>query len=129
MNWRGRFGSSTTEDPYRPAMPEKQSQEHPVTVEIEGKRYTGLYTVSAGVITVESDWGERSTQAGPKAEKTARRLFLEVLRGAKFCGGSVRTWDRFIIKPAARLLSSALLGRWIYQSAIGSPHLHAPRPS
>ena len=83
MNWRGRFGSGITEGPHRSAMPEKQSQEHPVTVEIEGKRYTGFYTVSSGVVTVESDWGERSTQAGPRAEQTARLLFLEVLRRAK----------------------------------------------
>jgi hypothetical protein len=33
---------------------------------LKGKRYTGFYTVSSGVVTVESDWGERSTQAGRK---------------------------------------------------------------
>jgi hypothetical protein len=38
-------------------MSKEQPQEYLVTVEIEGKRYTGFYTVSAGVITVESDWG------------------------------------------------------------------------
>jgi hypothetical protein len=83
MNWRGRFGSGTTERPHRSAMPEKQPQEYPVTIEIEGKRYTGFYTVSSGVVTVESDWGERSTQAGPRAEQTARLLLLEILRRAK----------------------------------------------
>jgi hypothetical protein len=86
MNWRGRFGSSTTEGPYRPAMPKEQPQEYPVTVEIEGKRYTGFYTVSAGVITVESDWGELRAHAGPNAANTAGRLFLEILRGAKSRG-------------------------------------------
>ena len=64
-------------------MPEKQPQEDPVTVEIEGKRYTGFYTVSSGVVTVESDWGEGSTQAGPRAEQTARSLLHEILRRAK----------------------------------------------
>jgi hypothetical protein len=83
MSWRGSFGSGNTEGPHRSAMPEKQSQEHPVTVEIEGKRYTGFYTVSSGVVTVESDWGERTTQAGAKAEQTARLLLLEILRRAK----------------------------------------------
>ena len=67
-------------------MPEKQPQEYPVTVEIEGKRYTGFYTVSSGIVTVESDWGERSTQTGPRDEQTARLLFLEVLRRAKVPG-------------------------------------------
>jgi hypothetical protein len=67
-------------------MPEKQSQEHPVTVEIEGKRYTGFYTVSAGVITVESDWGELRGHVGATPELIARRLFLEILRGAKSRG-------------------------------------------
>jgi hypothetical protein len=65
LDWRLRFGSITTEAPHRPATPEKKPQEYPVTVEIEGKRYTAFYTVSSGVVTVESDWGERSTQAGP----------------------------------------------------------------
>jgi hypothetical protein len=86
MNWRGRFGSSTTEGPHRPAMPKEQPQEYPVTVEIEGKRYTGFYTVSAGVITVESDWGELRAHAGPNAANTAGRLFLEILRGANSRG-------------------------------------------
>ena len=59
-------------------------EQYPVTVEIEGKRYTGFYTVSSGIVTVESDWGERSTEAvGPLAERTARLLLLEILRRAK----------------------------------------------
>jgi hypothetical protein len=83
MNWRGRFGSGTTERPHRSAVPEKQPQEYPVTIEIEGKRYTGFYTVSSGVITVESDWGELRGHVGATPELIARRLFLEILRGAK----------------------------------------------
>jgi hypothetical protein len=83
MSWRGSFGSRTTEDPHRPAKPKEQPQEYPVTVEIEGKRYTGFYTVSSGVVTVESDWGERSSQTGPRVEQTARLLLLEILRRAK----------------------------------------------
>jgi hypothetical protein len=66
-------------------MPEKQSQEHPVTVEIEGKRYTGFYTVNSGVVTVESDWGERISPAGPTAARTARLLFSEILFTAMAC--------------------------------------------
>ena len=59
-------------------------EQYPVTVEIEGNRYTGFYTVGSGVVTVESDWGERSTEAvGPQAERTARLLLLEILRRAK----------------------------------------------
>ena len=64
-------------------MPKEQAQEYRVTVEIEGKRYTGFYTVNSGVVTVESDWGERSTETGPRAEQTARLLFLEIRRRAK----------------------------------------------
>src|SRR5262245_46246936 len=84
LNWRGRFGSGTTEAPHRAAMPpKKQPQEYPVTVEIEGKRYTGFYTVSSGVVAVESDWGERSIQTGTRAEEMARLLRLENLQRAK----------------------------------------------
>jgi len=64
-------------------MPKEQPQEYPVTVEVGGKRCTGFYTVSPGVVTVESDWGERSAQAGPRAEETERLLLLEILRRAK----------------------------------------------
>jgi hypothetical protein len=64
----------------------KKPQENPVVVEVEGKRYTGFYTVSAGVITVESDWGELRAHVGVKPELTARRLFLDILRGAKSRG-------------------------------------------
>ena len=65
-------------------MPTKQPQEYPVTIEIEGKRYTAFYTVTSGVITVEFDWGELRAHVGPSAANTAHRLFLEFLRGAKF---------------------------------------------
>src|SRR5262249_53567308 len=83
LNWRDRFGSRATGGTHRPAMPEKQPQEYPVTVEIKGKRYTGFYTVSSGIVTVESDWGEHSTPAGASAERTARLLLLDILRRAK----------------------------------------------
>ena len=86
LDSRRRFGSSTTEGPHRPAIPKEQPQEYPVTVEIEGKRYTGFYTVSAGVITVESDWGELRGTLAQTPELIARRLFLEILRGAKSRG-------------------------------------------
>jgi len=64
----------------------KKPQENPVVVEVEGKRYAGFYTVSAGVITVESDWGELRGHVGATPESIARRLFLEILRGAKSRG-------------------------------------------
>jgi len=64
-------------------MPEKQPQEYPVTVEVGGKRYTGFYTVSSGIVTVEFDWGEHGTRAGPSAERTARLLLVELLLRAK----------------------------------------------
>ena len=51
--------------------------------ELEGRRYSGFYTVSSGVVTVESDWGERSAQAGARAEETARLLLLEILRRSR----------------------------------------------
>src|SRR5262249_566177 len=83
LNSRDSFGSRATEGPHRSAIPKEQPQEYPVTVEIEGKRYTGFYTVSSGVVTVESDWGERGIQTGPRAEQTARFLLLDILRRAK----------------------------------------------
>ena len=42
--------------------------------------------MSAGVITVESDWGELRGHVGATPESIARRLFLEILRGAKSRG-------------------------------------------
>jgi hypothetical protein len=86
LNWRSRLESWTTETPHRAATSKEQPQEYPVTVEIEGKRYTGFYTVSAGVVTVESDWGELRGHVGATPEVIARRLFLEILRGAKSRG-------------------------------------------
>ena len=83
LNGQRRFGSLTTESPHRPVMPKKQPQEYPVTVEVGGKRYTGFYTVSSGIVMVESDWGEHGTRAGPSAERTARLLLLEILVRAK----------------------------------------------
>ena len=67
-------------------MPKEQPQEYPVTVEIEGKRYTGFYTVNRGIIALESDWGELRAHVGATPELIARRLFLEILRGAKSRG-------------------------------------------
>src|SRR5215510_14357745 len=86
LDSRRRFGNSTTEGPHRAAMPKEQQQEYPVTIEIEGKRYIGFYTVSRGVVTVESDWGELRGHVGPTPELIAHRLFLEILRGANSRG-------------------------------------------
>jgi hypothetical protein len=61
----------------------KKPQENPVIVEVDGKNYTGLYTVSAGIITVDSDWGELRAHIGARTNATASRLLLEILRGAK----------------------------------------------
>ena len=60
--------------------------ENPIIVEVEGKNYTGFYSISAGIITVESDWGELRAHVGAKTEATAIRLFREILRGAKSRG-------------------------------------------
>src|SRR5262245_20934963 len=80
LNSRDRFGSRATEGPHRHAMSEKQPQEYSVTVEVEGKRYTGFYTVNAGIITVESDWGELRAHLGATPELIARRLFFQILQ-------------------------------------------------
>jgi len=60
-------------------MPKEQRQEYPVTVEIEGKRYTGFYTVSSGVVTVESDWASLVPWLArpPTAEQTACSLLVK----------------------------------------------------
>ena len=64
----------------------KKPQENPVIVEVDGKNYTGLYTASAGVVTVDADWGELRAHVGATPEGIARRLFLEILEGAKSRG-------------------------------------------
>lgn len=66
-----------------PRKRKKQLQEYPVTVEFKGKRYSAFYTVSSGIVTVESDWGDRSAHASQNAQFTARQLFFEILREAK----------------------------------------------
>ena len=67
-------------------MSKTEPPEYPVTVELEEKTYTGFYTVRAGVITVDSEWGELRAHAGSKVELTAGRLFLQILQGAKSRG-------------------------------------------
>jgi hypothetical protein len=57
-----------------------------ISVKFEGKKYSGTYSVTLGVVTVESEWGYCQTHAGPKAELTARQVFREILRGAKARG-------------------------------------------
>ena len=73
-------------------MSKKQLLEYPVTVEFERKRYTGFYTVSFGFVSVESDWAERRTHAGPKAAHTAR--LLEILRNAQSRGELIAGLER-----------------------------------
>ena len=83
LNSRDRFGSRATEGPHRHAMSEKQPQEYSVTVEVGGKRYTGFHTVSSDIVTVDSDWSERSSHPGTSAQRTARLLLPDILRRAK----------------------------------------------
>lgn len=57
-----------------------------IVVEIDGRKYTGSYTVSGRVITVHGpDFASKSTQlGGSSADSLARVLMREMIReGAK----------------------------------------------
>ena len=62
---------------------QKQPQRSKVSIDFEGKTYSANYTVRSGAVTVESDYGSRSTHVGGKAVHTARMLLREILQEAK----------------------------------------------
>jgi hypothetical protein len=53
-----------------------------MAIKLSSRRFSPHYTVSSGVVTVESDGGERISPAGPTAVLTARLLFREILLAA-----------------------------------------------
>ena len=58
-----------------------------VSVEVDGKTYTGSYTISSKVVTVSTGYGSASTQVGGStANNVARMLLSEIVRGAKSRG-------------------------------------------
>jgi hypothetical protein len=60
---------------------------HSLSVEIDGKTYPGDYSVSSGVVTVQSMYGCGSTQiGGSTASSIARVLLREIVEGAKARG-------------------------------------------
>jgi hypothetical protein len=62
----------------------KQPTRNSVTVELEGKIYSGTYHVSSKVVTIQCAYGSTSTQVGGStAVAVARILLREILRGAK----------------------------------------------
>jgi hypothetical protein len=63
---------------------QKQPERTEISVEIDGKRYSGSYSVSSGAVTVDSvHGGRKSTHVGASAEATARMLLREILQAAK----------------------------------------------
>jgi len=65
----------------------KQPQGSEISVEFEGKSYSGSYSVSLGAVTVQSaHGGPVSTHVGALAESTARMLLREILQAAKARG-------------------------------------------
>ena len=64
-----------------------------VATEIEGKRYTGFYTVVSGIITVESDWGElREPTLAPKRKSPRVDYFFRFFRAHSLGASLTRTW-------------------------------------
>ena len=58
-----------------------------VTIDFDGKSYSATYFVSSKVVTVNTLYGKSSTQVGGSpAESIARRLFREILEGARSRG-------------------------------------------
>ena len=64
----------------------KQPRRNSIRVKFEGKEYSATYSVTAGAVTVKSEYGPRATQIGGNAESTARMLLREILEGAKARG-------------------------------------------
>ena len=51
-----------------------------ITIEHNGKPYTGSYTVQSGIVTVDSMYGRKSTQVGGSdAERIARLMLGELV--------------------------------------------------
>ena len=58
-----------------------------MSLDFEGKTYEATYSVTSGVVTVQSVHGSSSTQiGGSRAEIVARQLLREILEGAKSRG-------------------------------------------
>lgn len=51
----------------------------PVSIELEGRTYSGRYRVERGVITVSTTSGSKTTQLGRLPEEALARLLLREL--------------------------------------------------
>ena len=51
----------------------------PVSIEWEGKKYSGSYYVEKKVITVSGDWGMKSTQVGHSPPELLAQIMLREL--------------------------------------------------
>lgn len=54
-------------------------QSWPVSVELNGKTYTGTYEVDAGIVTVRTLMGSKNTQVGGSTPQTLAPLMLSEL--------------------------------------------------
>ena len=62
-------------------MKRQESQPQTISVEIDGKTYTGRYSVSGKVVSVSGAFGSKSTQVGNSpADVVARMLLRELVR-------------------------------------------------
>ncbi len=69
------------------AKTKRPPQRYEVSVEVDGKAYTGSYYVESKMVTLECLYGTTSTQIGDSgAELVARMLLREFLDGAKARG-------------------------------------------
>ena len=58
-----------------------------VEVEFRGRRFSGTFTTSTGMVHVISPFGRRSTQfTGAAPDSLARTLLMEILREADAAG-------------------------------------------
>ena len=66
-------------------MPQKKyATRIPISIEFNGKKHTGSYYVEKGMVTIESEWGTKSTQvhASP-AELLAQIMLREMVEAAE----------------------------------------------
>jgi len=72
----------------------KERRHLQISVDFGGKTYQANYSVSSGVVTVNSWYGSASTKAdgmkGEQVEQVARTLFRELLQAALLQAAKVR---------------------------------------
>ena len=58
---------------------DQDPKRHPVTCEIDGKKYKGTYWIAGKILTVSTGMGGKSKQVGTTPPETLAKLLLQEL--------------------------------------------------